>query len=127
VSNLRGLVIGCAFVLGVVAASPPRDAAASNRPTPEATPTEAAGVRGTNVTMDGVGFNPEVLIARVGETVTWTNKDPYPHNVVSSTGAFKSEDIAPDAQWRFHATKAGRFPYTCTLHPGMSGTLIVEP
>jgi plastocyanin len=94
---------------------------------PEAKPTEPEGVRGTEVTMDGVGFTPERLIARVGQTVTWTNKDPYPHNVTSSTGAFKSGDIAPDSQWRFHATTAGRFPYSCTLHPGMNGTLIVEP
>jgi plastocyanin len=101
--------------------------AGSTRRTPEATATPSEGVRGTAVAMDGVSFTPEKLIVRVGETVTWTNKDPFPHSVTSSTGAFKSGEIAPDAQWTFHATAAGRFPYTCTLHPGMNGTLIVEP
>ena len=77
--------------------------------------------------MDGVSFTPEQLIVKVGETVTWTNKDPFPHNVTSSSGEFKSGNIAPDAQWTYRATAAGRYPYTCTLHPGMNGTLIVEP
>jgi len=84
-------------------------------------------VRGTAVAMDGVSFTPERLIVKVGETVTWTNKDPFPHNVKSADGSFESGEIAPDAQWQYRATAAGRFPYTCTLHPGMDGILIVEP
>ena len=125
-SSLRRWVIGGLAVLGAAAASLGADASGPSRP-PEPTPTASEGVRGAAVAMDGVSFAPEQLIVRVGETVTWTNKDPFPHNVTSSTGAFKSGDIAPDAQWSFRATEAGRFPYTCTLHPGMNGTLIVEP
>lgn len=118
------LLIGALAFLGAVAAA---DAAASHRPAPEPTPTEPEGVRGTAVTIDGVEFTPQRLIVKAGETVTWTNKDPFPHNVKSSSGAFESGDIAPDGQWQFRATAAGRFPYTCTLHPGMDGVLIVEP
>jgi len=127
VSNIRALIIGCLAVLGTAPLVHAGDTAASNRHVPEPKPTESAGVRGTAVDMDGVAFAPEQLIVKVGETVTWTNKDPYPHNVTSTTGEFKSGDIAPDAKWQFQATKAGRFPYECTLHPGMSGILIVEP
>jgi plastocyanin len=114
---LPALMVAGLALIGSVAAAP--------EPTP--TPTASEGVRGTAVTMDAVGFSPEQLIVKVGETVTWTNKDPFPHNVTSSTGAFRSGDIAPDAQWTLRVTEAGRFPYTCTLHPGMNGTLIVEP
>ena len=110
-----GLIVGCLALLGALAAAP------------GPTPTASEGVRGTAVVMDGVSFAPEQLIVKVGETVTWTNKDSFPHNVTSSTGAFRSGNIAPDAQWTFRATEAGRFPYTCTLHPGMNATLIVEP
>ena len=123
--TLPGLVriVGVLAILGAVTAAHP--GAAAPETTPTATPSE--GARGTAVAMDGVSFTPEQLVVKVGETVTWTNKDPFPHNVTSSTVAFKSGDIAPDAQWSFRATEAGRFPYTCTLHPGMNGTLIVEP
>jgi plastocyanin len=134
VGPVQRLLLGGVALLGAAAPGLPTDAAgvpaaaaASSRRAPEPTPTESEGVRGTAVTMDGVSFTPERLIVKVGETVTWTNKDPFPHNVVSSDGGFKSEDIAPDGQWQFRATAAGRYPYTCTLHPGMDGMLIVEP
>lgn len=123
----QGLLIGCLATLGAATGARAGHAAAPGRKAPEAKPTEPEGVRGTAVDMDGVAFAPEQLIVKVGETVTWTNKDPYPHNVTSTAGEFKSGDIAPDAKWQFQATKAGRFPYECTLHPGMNGMLIVEP
>lgn len=126
-NNLQRLIIGCLVLLGAAFAAPPGVTAASNRRVPESKPTEPEGVRGTAVAMDGVAFTPEQLIVKVGETVTWTNKDPFPHNVKSTAGEFQSGDVAPDGEWKFQATKAGRFPYECTLHPGMNGTLIVEP
>jgi plastocyanin/cytochrome c553 len=78
------------------------------------------------VAIDGTSFAPAALTVHLGETVTWINKDPFPHNVTSSSGSFRSGDLAPDAQWRFQATKPGTFAYVCTLHPGMKGTLVVK-
>src|SRR3954471_2605775 len=82
---------------------------------------------GKTVSMDGTTFTPREITVRVGDTVTWTNKDPFPHNVTSSSGGFSSGDLDPDRQWQFRAANAGRFTYVCTLHPGMDGALIVEP
>jgi plastocyanin len=82
--------------------------------------------RATAVTMDGTTFSPSELSVRVGETVAWTNQDPFPHNVTSALGGFHSPDLEPGQTWRWHAAKAGTFPYVCTLHPGMKGTLIVN-
>ncbi len=79
------------------------------------------------VRMDGTAFVPAEMTVAVGETVTWTNADPFPHNVASAKGGFKSGDLDPDRSWKFHAGKPGRFDYVCTLHPGMKGTLIVQP
>jgi len=90
-----------------------------------AIPSAFAATKTVDVTR--AGFTPTKVTVDFGDTVTWTNKDPYPHNVTSTAGEFKSGDIAPDAKWQFQATRAGRFPYTCTLHPGMNGMLIVEP
>jgi plastocyanin len=128
VRRIAVLYFSCVALVAALGPAPPADAAASNRPTPERSPTPTAseGVRGTAVTMDGSSFTPERIVVKVGETVTWTNKDPFPHDVKSSDGSFESGAIAPDAQWQYRATAAGRFPYTCTLHPGMDGVLIVE-
>jgi plastocyanin len=78
------------------------------------------------VTMDGTGFTPAELHVAVGETVTWINKDPFPHNVTSARAHMHSPDSPPDGRWSFVPKTAGRFDYVCTLHPGMKGVLIVE-
>lgn len=83
-------------------------------------------VQGPTISMDGTAFVPKEITMNVGETVTWINKDPFPHTVSSASGHFHSQEIGPDQQYRFTPNIAGRFPYVCTLHPGMNGTLIVR-
>jgi plastocyanin len=79
------------------------------------------------IAIDGTTFTPETLTVKTGTTVTWINKDPFPHNVSSSRGGFRSGDLDADGRWQFHAVSPGTFPYICTLHPGMKGTLTVTP
>lgn len=90
-------------------------------------PTEPQNTRPGTVTMDGTSFRPGELTVHVGETVTWVNQDPFPHDVTSTSGGFMSGALAPDQQWQFRPTRPGRFPYVCTLHPGMKGTVVVTP
>jgi len=129
VRNIAVLYVGVLALCGCAASAPPAGAPASTHAPPQATPApqEAEGARGTAVAMDGVSFVPERITVKVGQTVTWTNKDPFPHDVRAADASFVSGEIAPDASWQYRATAAGRFPYTCTLHPGMDGVLIVEP
>lgn len=82
---------------------------------------------GVTIAMDGTSFTPKEAKIHVGETVTWINTDPFPHNVTSASGGITSGDLEPDQRWQFRATTTGRFRYVCTLHPGMNGTLIVDP
>lgn len=77
------------------------------------------------VTMEAVRFDPPVVTVKRGDSVTWINRDPYPHNVTAK-GAFQSREIAADGKWTYVAAKPGRYDYVCTLHPGMKGTLVVE-
>lgn len=86
----------------------------------------ATGATTPMVAIDGVTFTPATLTVTVGETVVWVNKDPFPHTVTSSAGAFDSHTMAPGQAWRYTPTKAGVFPYVCTLHPTMQATLTVE-
>jgi plastocyanin len=93
---------------------------------PDAQAAHARHPDGASVSMDGTAFTPPAITVTVGDRVTWTNKDPFPHNVTSAAGRFHSEDLEPGGEWTLTAERAGRFEYVCTLHPGMRGTLTVE-
>jgi plastocyanin len=84
----------------------------------------AAGTKHT-VAIDGVKYDPPTVTVKRGDTVTWTNKDPFPHTVTAQ-GAFDSKEIAADGKWSYVARKPGRYDYICTLHPNMKATLVVE-
>jgi plastocyanin len=75
--------------------------------------------------MDGTRYQPALITVKKGETVTFVNRDPFPHTVTAA-GEFDSRSIAANGRWKYRATKAGEFAYICTLHPNMKGTLKVE-
>lgn len=77
------------------------------------------------VTIDGTRYAPATLTVKRGTTVSFVNKDPFPHTA-TSRGHFDSKEIAAGKTWKFKAKDAGRFDYICTLHPNMKGTLVVE-
>jgi plastocyanin len=77
------------------------------------------------VLMDGTKYEPATLTVKRGATVTFVNKDPFPHTV-TTPGKFDSKSIAAGKSWKYAAKKAGTYEYICTLHPNMKGTLIVE-
>jgi plastocyanin len=66
------------------------------------------------------------LVVAVGTTVTWTNNDSIAHNSVSNTGVWNSGTLGPGQSFQFRFTTAGTFPYTCTFHAGMVGTVTVQ-
>jgi plastocyanin len=78
------------------------------------------------VTIKDMAFNPASVQVKVGDTVVWTNNDDRDHTVISRNGAFKSDNIKPGGSFSFHFTKAGTFPYGCTYHPRMAGTVVVS-
>ena len=91
-----------------------------------ATADASAGKPATHrVVIDGLKYEPETLTVRRGDTIVWTNKDPFPHTV-TAPGKFDSHDIAADGSWKYVARSAGEYAYICTLHPNMKGTLRVE-
>jgi plastocyanin len=60
--------------------------------------------------------------------VTWTNQDDIPHTVVSTHDPqlFKSNVLDTDEQFSFTFSKAGTYPYFCSIHPKMTGRIVVE-
>jgi plastocyanin len=82
--------------------------------------------KGVKVDMQNIAFSPSSVTVKVGQTVTWVNKDSVQHNVTTQSGAsFKSKNFGQGGTYAFKVTKPGTIKYVCTLHPGMDGTLIV--
>ena len=80
------------------------------------------------VKIDNFTFGPATLTVPVGTTVTWINKDDIPHTVVSTDDSktFKSKVLDTDEKFSFTFSKAGTYPYFCSIHPKMTGKVIVQ-
>ena len=78
------------------------------------------------VTIDNFTFKAPLVTVRPGTTVTWTNGDDIPHTVVSKDGVFKSKVLDSGDRFSFTFAKPGQFGYFCSLHPHMTGTIIVK-
>src|SRR5271156_1071056 len=80
------------------------------------------------VKIDNFSFAPATITVAVGTTVTWTNRDDIPHTVVSSddSKALKSKVMDTDERFSFTFPKPGTFPYFCSVHPKMTGTVVVK-
>jgi len=80
----------------------------------------------TEVKIDNFSFNPATLTVAVGATVTWINRDDIPHTVVSTDGVFKSKTLDTDEKFSYTFTKAGTYSYFCSIHPKMTGKIVVQ-
>ena len=78
------------------------------------------------VKIDNFAFGPNAITVAVGTKVTWTNHDDIPHTVVSNDQLFKSKVLDTDQTFSFTFDKPGTFPYFCSLHPKMTGKVIVQ-
>jgi plastocyanin len=78
------------------------------------------------VKIDNFTFGPQTLTVPVGTTVTWTNSDDIPHTSVSTDGVFKSKVLDTDEKFSFTFSTAGTYPYYCTIHPKMTGKIVVQ-
>jgi plastocyanin len=87
---------------------------------------DSPSVPGTEVKIDNFSFGPQTITVPVGATVTWTNRDDIPHTSVSTEGAFKSKVMDTDEKFSYTFTKAGTYPYYCSIHPKMTGQVVVK-
>ena len=71
-------------------------------------------------------FSPMSLTVKTGATVSWVNKDEEPHTVVSDTGLFRSGAIDTNEAFSFKFDKPGTYHFTCSIHPRMVGTIVVQ-
>ena len=91
-----------------------------------ALPAASAHVAETEVKIDNFAFAPHRVVVKAGTTVTWINEDDIPHTVASSAKLFKSNALDTKDKFSFTFTTAGAYEYFCSLHPHMTGTIVVE-
>jgi plastocyanin len=90
-------------------------------------PAEAFG--STVVAIRDFAFAPAAIRVRPGTTVTWVSCEPTgtePHTSTSDTGVWSSPLLVTGSTNTQTFDAAGSYPYHCTLHPGMRGTVTVE-
>jgi plastocyanin len=93
---------------------------------PSVTANDQTSAANAEVKIDNFSFGPQTLTVPVGATVTWTNHDDIPHTVVSTDGVFKSKVRDTDEKFSYTFTKAGTYPYYCSVHPKMTGQVVVQ-
>ena len=100
---------------------------------PSSAPSAAGGAGGAPaagtpaVTIKGFAFNPATITVPAGTTISWTNEDGVRHTVTLDSGATTSDALSTGATWSQTFTAAGTFPYHCSIHPSMKGSVTVTP
>ena len=93
---------------------------------PSVTAADQPAAASAEVKIDNFSFGPQTVTVPVGATVIWINHDDIPHTVVSTDGLFKSKVRDTDETFSYTFTKAGTYPYFCSVHPKMTGKVVVQ-
>ena len=73
----------------------------------------------------GCGQEPALIAA--GTTVVWTNHDDIPHTVAENNQRFKSKALDTDDTFSYTFNDPGTYEYFCSMHPKMTGKIVVQP
>ena len=116
----RSVFVGSLAAVVFFTVGPCRTTKAVNAPSQQAQASTA------EVKIDNFSFGPQTLNVSVGATVTWINRDDIPHTVVSNDGVFKSKVLDTDDKFSYTFSKAGTYPYFCSIHPKITGKVMVQ-
>ena len=91
-----------------------------------------AGLRGVRgdapITIKNYAYGSGSMTISQGDTVTWTNQDSVPHDVVVTSGPvkFRSPMLTKGKSWSYTFSQAGAYSYTCSVHPDMHATITAK-
>jgi len=89
--------------------------------------TGTSGAGQNKIEIKDFAFNPQTITVKPGEKITWINRDEEPHTVVSVEKQFKkSTALDTDQEFTVVAGSPGTYSYFCSVHPKMTGTIIVK-
>lgn len=123
-NRTRGAAVGAACALLAIVGVTSTSAAPLSPPASTSTVT----VEGAEVRIKGFKFIPADVKVPAGATVTVINEDSAPHTLTATEGyAFDTGTIEGGASGTFTApSKPGSYPFFCSVHPEMKGTLVVS-
>jgi len=79
------------------------------------------------ISIDNFTFKPETMTVSGGATVTWVNHDDIPHLVVILADKnSKSPVLDTDQEFSYKFVTPGTYEYFCSLHPKMTGKIVVK-
>ncbi|MDF5714016.1 MAG: cupredoxin family copper-binding protein [Rhizonema sp. NSF051] len=94
---------------------------------PKSQPQTSQQTADATVKIRNFKFEPANLTIAVGKTVQFSNVDEEPHTATATDGTFNSKALDTNQTWNYTTTKPGTYPYICSVHPFMKGTLTVIP
>jgi plastocyanin len=126
---MKASIIVAAALPGTVigAANNTRAGAAGATKPASAAPASAGKTKTIEIKVNEMTFVPAMAMANVGDTISWVNVGKIPHTVTAKDRSFDKTPLAPGQRFNYVVLKEGSFPYTCTYHPGMDGSLMVGP
>ncbi|PYJ63781.1 MAG: hypothetical protein DME74_02110 [Verrucomicrobia bacterium] len=87
---------------------------------------DTTGNQQNRIEIKDFAFNPQILTVKSGEKITWINRDEEPHTVVSVEKQFKkSTALDTDQEFTITTGAPGTYTYFCSVHPKMTGTIVV--
>ena len=91
-------------------------------------PASEASAATHQITIKNYAYGSGSMSISQGDTVTWTNKDSVPHDVVVTSGPvkFRSPMLTQGKSWSYTFTQAGAYSYTCSVHPDMNATVAAK-
>jgi amicyanin len=113
-------------VTATVTAAPtivPEQSPVTVSPTPQKTPS----VSDNTINIKNFAFDPASLTVKTGATVRWVNRDSVPHRIQFADKTLSlSPPLSSSQSYSTIFDRPGVYDYTCSIHPSMHGTVIVE-
>jgi plastocyanin len=129
--SLRMTLVTLALATGTLAGAAACGKSSSS-PAQTPSPTPAPAPSGPTVSivsgasaLTNTAYSPNPITVAVGESVTWVNNDSVTHTTTSNNNVWDAT-LAPGGRFSRAFMTAGSFPYLCTIHPGMVGTVTVQ-
>jgi plastocyanin len=124
--SCRLVLVSSLIALAAACGSYSSEPSPTPTPTPGDGPSTAVTIPSNAENLGNRAYAPDIVSVDVGAMVTWTNTDSIDHTTTSDGTGWNSGTVAPGGRFSVTFQNAGTFPYHCTIHPGMVGTVVVR-